>query len=137
MARIAAAIVLVLACLLAPARASIDYMVFFDRGDATLTVEALMVIGDYVQLVRSYDDSSFEVGADIYGHTDAPEEVLDKTLSLRRAQAVRDELIRRGIPAERIRISARGNSDPMVLTPDPQNRRALMFIAEWPWQKSE
>ena len=49
-------------------------------------------------------------------------------LSQRRANAVRDALVREGVQANRIATTARGESQPLVLTPDgvrePQNRRA-------------
>ncbi len=40
------------------------------------------------------------------------------TLSQKRALAVRTQLIRAGVPAERIHISVYGESNPAVITPD-------------------
>jgi outer membrane protein OmpA-like peptidoglycan-associated protein len=48
-------------------------------------------------------------------------------LSMRRAQSVLAELVRRGIPEGQIAVFAKGERDPLVPTPDgvrePQNRR--------------
>ena len=53
-------------------------------------------------------------------------------LSQRRAQSVMSELVRLGIPAGNIVISWKGETEPLVPTPDgvrePQNRRVEIIL---------
>jgi outer membrane protein OmpA-like peptidoglycan-associated protein len=53
-------------------------------------------------------------------------------LSLRRANAVKDQLVREGIPAANITVVGRGESQPLVQTADgvrePQNRRVEIVL---------
>ena len=69
----------------------------------------------------------------VIGHTDRVGPVpYNDTLSLRRAERVRDELLKVGIAAERIRVEGRGEREPLVPTPDevaePRNRRVEISI---------
>jgi OmpA-OmpF porin, OOP family len=64
----------------------------------------------------------------VIGHTDRVGSVpYNDALSLRRAERVRDELVKAGVPADRIRVAGRGEREPLVPTPDevaePRNRR--------------
>ena len=67
------------------------------------------------------------------GYTDraGPEAYNDK-LSLRRARAVRNALVERGIDSKRILVSSYGESRPRVMTPDGvreiQNRRVEVTV---------
>ena len=53
-------------------------------------------------------------------------------LSLRRANAVKDQLVREGIPATQIVVVGKGESQPLVPTADgvrePQNRRMEIVV---------
>lgn len=69
----------------------------------------------------------------VVGHTDRKgSDAYNLDLSLRRAEAVRDALIERGVAADRIDTIARGEWDPVLPTADevaePANRRAEIFI---------
>jgi outer membrane protein OmpA-like peptidoglycan-associated protein len=69
----------------------------------------------------------------VIGHTDRVGPVpYNDTLSLRRAERVRDELVKVGIAAERIRVEGRGEREPLVATPDevaePRNRRVEISV---------
>jgi outer membrane protein OmpA-like peptidoglycan-associated protein len=69
----------------------------------------------------------------VIGHTDRVGPVpYNDTLSLRRAERVRDELVKVGIAAERIRVEGRGEREPLVPTADevaePRNRRVEISI---------
>lgn len=70
----------------------------------------------------------------VVGHTDRRGlEAYNLDLSLRRAEAVRDALIARGVDPERIQTVGRGEWDPAVPTADdvkePANRRVEIFFA--------
>ena len=69
----------------------------------------------------------------VIGHTDRVGPVpYNDTLSLRRAERVRDELVKVGIAAERIRVEGRGEREPLVPTADevaePRNRRVEISV---------
>ncbi len=69
----------------------------------------------------------------IIGHTDRVGSVqYNDTLSLRRAERCRDELIKLGIPKVRISVAGRGSREPEVPTPDqvpqPRNRRVEINV---------
>jgi outer membrane protein OmpA-like peptidoglycan-associated protein len=53
-------------------------------------------------------------------------------LSMRRAEAVLTELERNGIPRADVAVYAKGETDPLVPTPDgvrePQNRRVVIVL---------
>jgi outer membrane protein OmpA-like peptidoglycan-associated protein len=67
------------------------------------------------------------------GHTDSVGAVEDNDrLSLRRATLLRDELVRRGLPEQRLQAVGRGEREPRVATPDevpePANRRVEITL---------
>ena len=67
------------------------------------------------------------------GHTDrSGSEQYNMALSLRRAEAVKANMIRQGIPANAIVVIGKGESQPLVPTADgvrePQNRRVEIVI---------
>jgi len=69
----------------------------------------------------------------VVGHTDRMGSVpYNDTLSLRRAERVRSELLLLGIASERIQVSGRGEREPLVSTEDevaePRNRRVEITI---------
>ncbi|MDF3025525.1 MAG: OmpA/MotB domain protein, partial [Alphaproteobacteria bacterium] len=69
----------------------------------------------------------------IIGHTDSSGSTnYNEKLSVKRANAVRDGLIARGLSAEMVRVESRGESDLLVKTADnvrePANRRAQITL---------
>ena len=67
------------------------------------------------------------------GHTDRVGTVpYNDALSLRRAERARDELVKAGVPADRIRVEGRGEREPLVATADevaePRNRRVEIDV---------
>lgn len=69
----------------------------------------------------------------VIGHTDAVGNAqFNDQLSLQRAQRVRDDLIKRGIAADRIEVSSRGKREPLVPTAEgvsePRNRRVEINV---------
>jgi outer membrane protein OmpA-like peptidoglycan-associated protein len=70
---------------------------------------------------------------EVTGHTDrAGSDAYNMALSLRRANAVKDQLVREGIAANQITVMGRGESQPLLPTADgvrePQNRRVEIVL---------
>jgi outer membrane protein OmpA-like peptidoglycan-associated protein len=69
----------------------------------------------------------------VIGHTDAVGNAqFNDQLSRQRAQRVRDDLVKRGIPADRIEVSGRGKREPLIPTSqgvsEPKNRRVEINV---------
>ena len=69
----------------------------------------------------------------IIGHTDRiGTDAVNDDLSLRRAQAVRDEFLKIGVSPSAIRVEARGEREPLIPTgdsvPEPRNRRVVIKL---------
>lgn len=106
-----------------------EYVVFFGFNKANLTADAQKVVAEAAAAAMQYNAEQIVV----IGHADtvgSPRYNIE--LSERRAETVRDELVRQGVQADRIATTGRGESDPMVQTGDnvrePQNRRASITI---------
>ena len=112
----------------APALIS-SFMVFFDFDQSALTAQARETIGQAAAAAKS---GSFQ-RINVAGHADrSGSEQYNMALSLRRAGAVRDELVRNGVPAGSIFVVGRGETAPLIPTPDgvrePQNRRVEIVL---------
>lgn len=73
------------------------------------------------------------VEVQITGHTDRVGKVADNDgLSLERAEAIRDALIKQGLKANFVRAVGRGEREPLIPTPDevpePRNRRVEAIV---------
>jgi OmpA-OmpF porin, OOP family len=106
-----------------------SFMVFFDWDRSELSAQAMNTIH---QVSQSYKTKgSARVTAT--GHTDksGPDDY-NMALSLRRANAVKDALVRDGVPATAISVIGRGETQPLVQTADgvrePQNRRVEIVL---------
>jgi OOP family OmpA-OmpF porin len=106
-----------------------SYMVFFDWDRSDLSAQAISTIH---QVSAAYKQKgSARVTAT--GHTDksGPDDY-NMALSLRRANAVKDALVRDGVPATAIAVVGRGETQPLVPTADgvrePQNRRVEIVL---------
>ena len=104
-------------------------MVFFDWDSTRLSDASLNV------LEQARDAFKAKQGARVTatGHTDTTgTEAYNMALSLRRANAVKDALVREGVPATAIAVVGRGEQGLLVPTPDgvrePQNRRVEIVI---------
>jgi hypothetical protein len=107
------------------------YMIFFDLDRATLTSSARQVIA---QAAQDYQRTG-AVQISLAGHADrSASEDYNLRLSERRAEAVRRELVRLGVPEGSIATTARGETDPLVQTADgvrePRNRRVEIVIPQ-------
>ena len=104
-------------------------MVFFDWDSTRLSDASLNV------LEQARDAFKAKQGARVTatGHTDTTgTEAYNMALSLRRANAVKDELVRQGVPAAAISVVGKGETGLLVQTGDgvrePQNRRVEIVI---------
>ncbi len=112
-----------------PPPAPQSFMVFFDWDSAKLNTQASNVIS---QVAGAYKTKG---GARITatGHTDTSgSEQYNMALSLRRANAVKDALVKEGVPATAISVVGRGEQGLLVQTGpnvrEPQNRRVEIAI---------
>jgi OOP family OmpA-OmpF porin len=109
----------------APAPKPRSYVVFFAFDKAELTPGSRRVVEEAAVSIRENQATRITVT----GHTDrAGPERYNFRLSLRRANVVKAELIRLGIPADDVQVIGKGMEDPAVPTPlgvrEPKNRRA-------------
>ena len=106
-----------------------SFIVFFDWDRSNLSAQALSTIK---QAAGSYKTKgSARVVAT--GHTDkSGPDSYNMALSLRRANTVKDALVREGVPATAISVIGKGETQPLVQTADgvrePQNRRVEIVI---------
>jgi len=108
----------------APPVASNSFMVFFDWDRSDLSAQALNTIRQAAGQFKTRGNARITAT----GHADkSGPENYNMALSLRRANAVKDALVREGVPATAISVIGRGESQPLVQTADgvrePQNRR--------------
>jgi OOP family OmpA-OmpF porin len=106
-----------------------SYIVFFDWDSSDLTPEALEVLRT---AARNAGKIRLAV-VRVTGHADrsGPDQY-NMGLSMRRAAAVREEFYRQGIIKGGVSVYAKGETDPLVATPDgvrePQNRRVEIIL---------
>jgi outer membrane protein OmpA-like peptidoglycan-associated protein len=111
-----------------PARPA-QFLLYFLEGTDEMTPESEAEVGKIFAELATRPSPEILV----IGHTDAVGSVqFNDKLSLQRAEHVRDELIRRGIPAKDITIEGRGKREPVVSTAngksEPLNRRVEINV---------
>ena len=112
----------------APVASAKTYLVFFDWNKADLTDRARQIIGE-AATSRGTGVTRIEVN----GYTDrSGSDQYNQGLSVRRANAVAAELLRRGVPRNEIATRGFGEANPLVPTADgvrePQNRRVEIIL---------
>jgi outer membrane protein OmpA-like peptidoglycan-associated protein/outer membrane protein W len=112
-----------------PAPQATSFMVFFDWDRSNLSAQALATIKQAAQAFKTKGNARITAT----GHTDTSgPENYNMALSLRRANAVKDALVREGVPATAIAVVGRGEQGLLVPTPDgvrePQNRRVEIVL---------
>src|SRR6478735_1855823 len=112
-----------------PAAQASSFMVFFDWDRSDLSGQAQNTIQQAANTYKSTGAARITAT----GHADrSGPENYNMALSLRRANAVKDALVREGVPATAIAVVGRGESQPLVPTADgvrePQNRRVEIVI---------
>jgi outer membrane protein OmpA-like peptidoglycan-associated protein len=113
----------------APVTQAPSYMVFFDWDRSNLSDQALATIGQAANAYKTKGNARITAT----GHTDTSgPESYNMALSLRRANTVKDALVRNGVPATAIAVIGRGEQGLLVQTADgvrePQNRRVEIVI---------
>jgi OOP family OmpA-OmpF porin len=103
------------------------FIVFFDFDKSNLTAEAQQVVSD---AVRAAHDNGW-VKVMVTGHTDTVgSDAYNQALSERRANSVKDEMVREGMSDADISVQGKSFHDPLVPTGpgvrEPQNRRAVI-----------
>ena len=91
----------------------------FDFDSATVKKESYIVLDELVDLMMTWPNLKF----DIQGHTDnIGSQEYNQSLSDRRAKAVYDELIKRGIDERRLRYRGFGYSKPITSNDTEEGR---------------
>jgi outer membrane protein OmpA-like peptidoglycan-associated protein len=105
------------------------FIVFFDFDKSNLTDKAQEVVEEAVRTAKT---NGF-VKVLVTGHTDTVgSDRYNQALSIRRAQSVKDEMVREGLDGNGIAIEGKSFHDPLVPTGpgvrEPQNRRAVIDL---------
>jgi outer membrane protein OmpA-like peptidoglycan-associated protein len=94
----------------APTRLVLD-VVNFDFDKASLRPEAYAKLDEAAESLKGWGDGKVEVA----GHTDSiGSEAYNMDLSLRRAESVKNYMVNKGIPADRLVIKGYGESQPVA-----------------------
>ena len=104
-------------------------MVFFDWDRYNLSAQAVQTVQQAAASFKTRGSARITAT----GHTDTSgTEAYNMALSLRRANAVKDALVREGVPATAIAVVGRGEQGLLVQTGpnvrEPQNRRVEIVI---------
>ncbi len=105
------------------------FIVFFDFNQSNLTAEAEQVVAEAVKTAKE----TGQVRVLVTGHTDTVgSDSYNQGLSVRRAESVKDEMVREGMEGSEISIQGKSFHDPLVPTGpgvrEPQNRRAVIDL---------
>jgi outer membrane protein OmpA-like peptidoglycan-associated protein len=106
-----------------------SFMVFFDWDKSDLNAASIETIAKAAAAYRAKGGAQIKAT----GHTDTSgPDTYNMALSLRRANAVKDALVRDGVPERDISVVGVGESQPLVRTADgvreAQNRRVEIVI---------
>jgi outer membrane protein OmpA-like peptidoglycan-associated protein len=108
-----------------------NFIVFFDFNKSNLTADAESIVRDAVKAAQAGN----MVKVLITGHTDTVgSHSYNQGLSERRAEAVKDEMVRQGMNGGQISTVGKSYDDPLVPTGpgvrEPQNRRAVIQLGD-------
>ena len=113
----------------APPAAPPEFIVFFGFDRSDVGNAGMRTLDRAVEAAQQFGAEGFSVT----GYTDsAGSEQYNLNLSLRRAEAVRDALVARGVDAGTISLAGRGEADQAVATDDgvreAANRRVVILL---------
>jgi outer membrane protein OmpA-like peptidoglycan-associated protein len=108
-----------------------SFTVYFGSGQSALSPEALLAIEQAAVAMKTRRSARLVVR----GHDDtARSESESMALSLTRANAVKDALVRSGVPATVVTVVGRGQNQLLIPTAagvsEPRNRRAEIIVSE-------
>ncbi len=93
----------------------------FNPGSAELEADAIEVLDTVAATIANYSDQVIEIS----GHTDSSgDSVINLELSKKRAMAVRDYLVSKGLPDSQLRPIGYGESNPVADNSTPAGRAA-------------
>lgn len=106
----------------------LHFLLYFDK-DTELTHDSARLLADILVAVRERGS----VDISVVGHTDTRgSREYNTELSVRRANAVKDELVRQGVASQSIRTTSHGKENPLIPTADNvdevRNRRVEVHI---------
>ena len=107
----------------------VSFIVYFRSDRSELSTESLTLLTKVIDAIQSRKSTDIIIS----GHTDAVGAIdYNHRLSLRRAKAVADILIAKGIDRQNIQVTYHGKGNPLVPTPDgrpePRNRRVEITV---------
>ncbi len=83
----------------------------FRSGRATIKQESIKILDEAIEVLNAYPDVRIEVG----GHTDSVGSAkLNQAVSQKRAQAVKNYLVQKGITQDRIEVKGYGEANPIA-----------------------
>ena len=106
-----------------------SFTVYFEEGTDELTPQSKRVVGQiFAEIARRQAPEVL-----VIGHTDAVGTMAyNDELSIKRAERMRNELVKLGAARDRIRMAGRGKREPLIRTPDgapePRNRRVEVTV---------
>lgn len=107
----------------------VSFTLYFVLGRDELTPESRPILESLLAEIARRPAAEVVV----IGHTDRVGTVQhNDALSLQRAEKVRGELVRLGLPLDRIQVAGRGEREPLIPTedqvPEPRNRRVEITV---------
>jgi outer membrane protein OmpA-like peptidoglycan-associated protein len=106
----------------------LHFLLYFQRG-TTLNCKATRLLSSILSAIRERKS----VDISVIGHTDTlGSSKYNMELSRKRAEAVKELLVRNGVPAESIATTSHGKENPLIPTADnvyePRNRRVEVVV---------
>lgn len=106
-----------------------QFLLYFETGGDSLTSESQALVPEIVEFVRNRPAPDVTA----IGHTDTTGDIDSNfDLGMRRAELIRDLLVKSGLDAAQIEVASHGEADLLVRTPDnipePRNRRVEVTV---------
>lgn len=107
----------------------VGFIVYFSSDSSALSTDSLALLTKVIDAIQARKSTDIIIS----GHTDAVGPIdYNRRLSLRRAKAVEDILVARGIDRQNIQVTYHGKGNPLIPTPDgvpePRNRRVEITV---------